>query len=128
MQIARAEPKELIFDNESRKRMQAGINKLADAVGVRTCIDVLACAACFWSTCTCSANFCNVLGLNALFLLGSIQGGSDGSQQTACQQHQLPRQARVQYGHECMDKITVDLPALYQLHSYTRPTSYQSAW
>ena len=34
LQAARAEAKELIFDNESRKRMQNGINKLADAVGV----------------------------------------------------------------------------------------------
>ncbi len=35
LQAARAEAKELIFDNESRRRMQNGINKLADAVGVR---------------------------------------------------------------------------------------------
>lgn len=30
----RAESKEIIFDQDSRRRMQAGINKLADAVGV----------------------------------------------------------------------------------------------
>lgn len=29
-----AQAKDIIFDNESRQRMQAGINKLADAVGV----------------------------------------------------------------------------------------------
>ena len=34
MQPARAEAKEIVFDNDSRKRMQDGINKLADAVGV----------------------------------------------------------------------------------------------
>ena len=32
-QVTRAEAKEIIFDNDSRKRMQDGINKLADAVG-----------------------------------------------------------------------------------------------
>ena len=26
--------KDIVFDNESRRRMQVGINKLADAVGV----------------------------------------------------------------------------------------------
>lgn len=35
MQITRAaDAKEIVFDNLSRKRMQDGINKLADAVGV----------------------------------------------------------------------------------------------
>ena len=29
-----AQPKDIIFDNDSRRRMQIGINKLADAVGV----------------------------------------------------------------------------------------------
>ncbi len=32
--VVRADPKELKFDSESRKKMAAGINKLADAVGV----------------------------------------------------------------------------------------------
>ncbi|KAK9803986.1 hypothetical protein WJX72_010458 [[Myrmecia] bisecta] len=32
--VVRAEAKDILFDNESRKRMQDGINKLADAVGV----------------------------------------------------------------------------------------------
>ena len=34
LQAARAEAKEIIFDQDSRRRMQNGINKLADAVGV----------------------------------------------------------------------------------------------
>ncbi len=34
IQAVRAESKDIIFDQDSRKRMQAGINKLADAVGV----------------------------------------------------------------------------------------------
>ena len=34
MQAIRAESKEIIFDQDSRRRMQTGINKLADAVGV----------------------------------------------------------------------------------------------
>lgn len=33
-QIVRAEAKDILFDNESRRRMQAGINKIADAVAV----------------------------------------------------------------------------------------------
>ena len=34
VQVARAgEAKDILFDNESRRRMQDGINKLADAVG-----------------------------------------------------------------------------------------------
>lgn len=33
-QVAAAEPKEILFDNLSRARLQAGINKVADAVGV----------------------------------------------------------------------------------------------
>lgn len=33
-QVAAATPKDIIFDNVSRKKMQDGINKLADAVGV----------------------------------------------------------------------------------------------
>mmetsp|Transcript_2270 Transcript_2270/g.6768 ORF Transcript_2270/g.6768 Transcript_2270/m.6768 type:complete len:602 (+) Transcript_2270:80-1885(+) len=32
--VAAAEPKEILFDNLSRARLQAGINKVADAVGV----------------------------------------------------------------------------------------------
>ena len=34
IQTVRAESKDIIFDQDSRRRMQAGINKLADAVGV----------------------------------------------------------------------------------------------
>ena len=34
VQAVRAESKDILFDQDSRKRMQAGINKLADAVGV----------------------------------------------------------------------------------------------
>lgn len=34
LQTVRAEAKDIIFDQDSRKRMQNGINKLADAVGV----------------------------------------------------------------------------------------------
>lgn len=34
LQAVRAESKDIHFDQDSRKRMQAGINKLADAVGV----------------------------------------------------------------------------------------------
>ena len=34
LQAVRAESKDILFDQDSRKRMQAGINKLADAVGV----------------------------------------------------------------------------------------------
>ena len=33
VQAPRAEAKDILFDNESRRRMQDGINKLADAVG-----------------------------------------------------------------------------------------------
>ena len=33
-QVTRAEAKDIIFDTESRKKMQDGINKVADAVGV----------------------------------------------------------------------------------------------
>ncbi|KAK9801314.1 hypothetical protein WJX73_000940 [Symbiochloris irregularis] len=33
MQIVRAEAKDIVFDQDSRRRMQNGINKLADAVG-----------------------------------------------------------------------------------------------
>jgi chaperonin GroEL (HSP60 family) len=32
--VTRAEAKDIIFDNASRKKMQDGINKIADAVGV----------------------------------------------------------------------------------------------
>ena len=34
LQAARAEAKDIVFDQDSRRRMQNGINKLADAVGV----------------------------------------------------------------------------------------------
>jgi hypothetical protein len=34
LQVARAEPKDILFDQDSRQRLQAGINKVADAVGV----------------------------------------------------------------------------------------------
>lgn len=34
MQAVRAESKDITFDQDARKRMQIGINKLADAVGV----------------------------------------------------------------------------------------------
>lgn len=35
MQVARAgDAKQIVFDQESRYRLQAGINKVADAVGV----------------------------------------------------------------------------------------------
>ena len=33
VQTPRAEAKDILFDNDSRRRMQDGINKLADAVG-----------------------------------------------------------------------------------------------
>lgn len=33
-QVTRAEAKDIIFDNSSRRKMQDGINKIADAVGV----------------------------------------------------------------------------------------------
>lgn len=32
--IRAADAKEIVFDQESRRRLQAGINKVADAVGV----------------------------------------------------------------------------------------------
>lgn len=34
MQVVRADAKDIIFDNESRRKMQDGINKVADAVQV----------------------------------------------------------------------------------------------
>ncbi len=34
VQVASATAKDIVFDNVSRKKMQDGINKLADAVGV----------------------------------------------------------------------------------------------
>ena len=34
VQVVAAVPRDIVFDNESRRRMQVGINKLADAVGV----------------------------------------------------------------------------------------------
>lgn len=34
MQVIRAEAKDIIFDNASRRKMQDGINKVADAVQV----------------------------------------------------------------------------------------------
>ena len=34
LQSAKAEAKDIVFDNESRARLQVGINKVADAVGV----------------------------------------------------------------------------------------------
>ena len=34
LQVANAVAKDIVFDNVSRKKMQDGINKLADAVGV----------------------------------------------------------------------------------------------
>lgn len=33
-QVIRADAKEIVFDNESRRKLQIGINKVADAVGV----------------------------------------------------------------------------------------------
>lgn len=33
-QVTRADAKDIVFDNDSRKRMQDGINKIADAVAV----------------------------------------------------------------------------------------------
>lgn len=33
-QIVRAEAKDILFDNDSRRKMQIGINKIADAVAV----------------------------------------------------------------------------------------------
>lgn len=34
LQATRAEAKDILFDNDSRRRMQNGINKIADAVAV----------------------------------------------------------------------------------------------
>lgn len=34
MQVVRAEAKEIMFDSDSRRKLQIGINKVADAVGV----------------------------------------------------------------------------------------------
>ena len=34
LQVTRAEAKEIVFDQLSRKKLQDGINKVADAVGV----------------------------------------------------------------------------------------------
>jgi chaperonin GroL len=34
LQVVRADAKDIVFDNDSRRRMQKGINKIADAVGV----------------------------------------------------------------------------------------------
>ena len=34
LQVARADAKDIVFDQQSRSRLQAGINKVADAVGV----------------------------------------------------------------------------------------------
>ncbi len=34
MQVTRAEAKDIVFDNASRRKMQDGINKVADAVSV----------------------------------------------------------------------------------------------
>ena len=33
-QVVRAEAKNILFDNDSRRKMQIGINKIADAVAV----------------------------------------------------------------------------------------------
>lgn len=34
LQVTHAEARDIIFDNESRRKMQLGINKIADAVSV----------------------------------------------------------------------------------------------
>jgi len=34
LQVIRADAKDIYFDNESRRKMQRGINKIADAVAV----------------------------------------------------------------------------------------------
>ena len=33
LQVVRADAKDIVFDNDSRRKMQKGINKIADAVG-----------------------------------------------------------------------------------------------